>query len=306
MTLMFSTMSPQPLPAFCQTLAAAPDLRGALGVLYAEMAANDPGLELAFFPYDARKGLLTARLVAGPSGITTTGIELSPDHLPAKLKKDVLGGAKLVDFGDLSNDFMKFLSFGTPTGGGYLLLHGVRFDGELYALLAVIEPKRRFGGRATDRMLPLIALFMNAASKFAERDARAEAVRALEEVSESLHARYTAIVNDLEIQLADARLAAEGKGGGDTRRVLQLEQAAREAAAQAQTASERLSAVEQQVSAAVAQLEKAHLDMSNQTLQLRAQGKVLYRIERLLEHRDKAEDPRKLLDEVVAAVSARE
>lgn len=299
-------MSPQPLPVFCQTLAAAPDLRDALAVLYAEMAGNDPGLELALFAYDPRRALLTSRLVAGPTGITTIPMELSPDHLPAKLKKDVLAGAKLVDFGDLSSDFMKFLSFGTPPpSGAYLLLHGLRFDGELYALIAVIEPKRRFGGRVTDRMLPLIALFMNAAAKFAERDARNEAVRALEEVSESLHAKYSKAIEELEAQLSDARRAAQGKGGGDSARVAQLEGAARDAAAQAQTAGERLSAVEQQVSAAVAQLEKAHLDMSNQTLQLRTQAKVLYRIERLLEHRDKAEDPRKLLDEVVAAVAAR-
>lgn len=299
-------MSPQPLPVFCQTLATAVDLRGALAVLYAELAANDPGLELALFTYDARKGLLTSRMIAGPSGITTVPIELSPDHLPAKLKKDVLGGTKLVDFGDLSNDFMKFLSFGSPSNAGYLLLHGVRFDGELYALIAAIEPRRRFGGRATERMLPLITLFINTAAKFAERDARGEAVRALEEVSEKVHAKYGSIIADLEAQLADARKAADGKGAGDSHRVAQLETAAREAAAQAQTASERLTAVEQQVSAAVAQLEKAHLDMSTQTQQLRAQAKILYRIERLLEHRDKAEDPRKLLDEVVAAVSARE
>ena len=299
-------MSPQPLPVFCQTLAAAPDLRGALSALYAELAANDPGLELALFTYDARKGLLTSRMVPGPTGITTAPLELSPDHLPAKLKKDVLGGAKLVDFGDLSADFMKFLSFGSPASSGYLLLHGMRFDGELYALIAAIEPRRRFGGRATDRMLPLLSLFMNTAAKFAERDARNEAVRALEEVSETVHAKYSALIADLEVQLADARNAAEGKGMGESHRVMQLETAAREAAAQAQTASERLSAVEQQVSAAVAQLEKAHLDMSTQTQQLRAQAKILYRIERLLEHRDKAEDPRKLLDEVVAAVSARE
>lgn len=299
-------MSPQPLPAFCQTLSAAPDLRGALSVLYAEMVSNDPGLELALFLHDPRKGLLTSRLVAGPSGVTTAPLELSPDHLPAKLKRDVLAGAKLVDFGDLSSDFMKFLSFGTPSAGGYLLLHGVRFDGELYALLAVVEPRRRFGGRATDRMLPLVALFMTAAARFAERDARSEAVRALEEISEKLHARYTAQIADLETQLADARAAAEGRGRGDTHRVAQLERAAREAAAQALTASERLSAVEHQVSAAVAQLEKAHLDMSTQAQQLRAQAKILYRIERLLEHRDKAEDPRKLLDEVVAAVAARD
>jgi hypothetical protein len=299
-------MSPQPLPVFCQTLSAAPDLRGALSVLYAEMAANDPGLELALFLHDPRKGLLTSRMVAGSSGVSTAPLELSPDHLPAKLKRDVLAGAKLVDFGDLSSDFMKFLSFGTPSSGGYLLLHGVRFDGELYALLAVVEPRRRFGGRATDRMLPLVALFMTAAARFAERDARSEAVRALEEISEKLHARYTAQIADLESQLADARAAAEGRGRGDTHRVAQLERAAREAAAQALTASERLSAVEHQVSAAVAQLEKAHLDMSTQAQQLRAQAKILYRIERLLEHRDKAEDPRKLLDEVVAAVAARD
>lgn len=299
-------MSPQPLPAFCQSLAATPDLRAALAVLYGEMAANDPGLELALFTYDPRKALLTSRLVAGPSGITTTPLELSPDHLPAKLKRDVLGGGKLVDFGELSSDFMKFLSFGTQAAGAYLLLYGLQFDGELYALLGVIEPRRRFGGRATDRMLPLIALFVNTAARFAERDARSEAVRALEEVSDVVHAKYTQIIGDLEVQLADARNMAEGKGSGDSHRVAQLERAARDAAAQAQTASERLTAVEQQVSAAVAQLEKAHLDMSNQTQQLRAQAKVLYRIERLLEHRDKAEDPRKLLDEVVAAVSARE
>ncbi|HUR91587.1 MAG TPA: hypothetical protein VMY38_02825 [Gemmatimonadaceae bacterium] len=299
-------MATQSLPAFCQALAAAPDLRGALGALYAELVANDPGLELALFTYDARKGLLTSRLVAGPAGVTTTPLELSPDHLPAKLKRDVLGGAKLVDFGDLSNDFMKFLSFGSLTTGAFLLLHGLRFDGELHALIAIIEPKRRFGGRATDRMVPLISLFMNAAVRFAEREAREEAVRALEEISEKLHMQYSRTIADLEVQLEDARNAAEGKGRGDSHRVAQLEQAAREAAAQAQTASERLTAVEQQVSAAVSQLEKAHVDMSTQAQQLRTQAKILYRIERLLEHRDKAEDPRKLLDEVVAAVSARE
>lgn len=287
-------------------MAAAPDLRGALAALYAELAANDPGLELALFTYDPRKGLLTSRLVASPAGVATTTLELSPDHLPAKLKRDVLGGAKLVDFGDLSNDFMKFLSFGSPTGGAFLLLHGLRFDGELHALIAVIEPKRRFGGRATDRMVPLISLFMNTAARFAERDAREEAVRALEEISEKLHAQYGRTIADLEVHLADARNAADGTGSGDSQRVLQLEQAARHAAAQAQTASERLTAVEHQVSAAVSQLEKAHLEMSTQAQQLRIQAKVLHRIERLLEHRDKAADPRKLLDEVVAAVSARE
>ncbi len=299
-------MSPQPLPVFCQTLAAAPDLRGALGILYSELAANEPGLELALFTYDARKGMLTSRIVAAPGGATAAPIELSPDHLPAKLKRDVLGGAKLVDFGDQSNDFMKFLSFGTPANGGYLLLHGLRFDGELYGLICVIEPRRRFGGRATDRMLPLVSLFSNSVAKFAEQDARMEAVHALEEISEKLHAQYKKTIGELEMQLADARSAADGKGAGDSARVQQLERAAREAAGRAQTASERLAAVEHQVSAAVAQLEKAHLDMSTQTQQLRTQAKILYRVERLLEHRDKAEDPRKLLDEVVAAVAARE
>lgn len=299
-------MSPQPLPAFCQTLSAAPDLEGALRVLYAELSTNDPGLELALFMYDARKGLLVSRLVVSSAGVTPAPMELSPDHLPAKLKRDVLGGTKLVDFGDLSNDFMKFLSFGSPSSGGYLLAQGLRFDGELYALMGIIEPRRRFGGRATDRMLPLITLFMNAAARFAERDARSEAVRALEEISENLHTRYTTTIAELEGQLAEARAMADGKGYGDSSRVTQLERAAREAASKAQTASERLTAVEQQVSAAVAQLEKAHLDMSNQTQQLRTQAKILHRIERLLEHRDKAEDPRKLLDEVVAAVALRE
>ncbi|MGI9139786.1 MAG: hypothetical protein ACR2GJ_01610 [Gemmatimonadaceae bacterium] len=298
-------MSSQSLPAFCQTLAAAPDLSGALAALFVEMVATDPGLELALFTYDARRGLLTSRVVPGPGEVATFPMEISPDHLPAKLKRDVLAGTRLVDFGDQSSDFMKFLSFGNPASNGYLLLHGLRFDGELYALIAIVEPRRRFGGRITERMLPLLALFMNAAAKFAERDARAEAVRALEEVSEKVHTKYGILVAELEAQLADARAAVEGKGGGDSRRVAQLERAARDAAAQARTASERLTAVEQQVSAAVGQLEKAHVDINTQTQQLRTQAKLLYRIERLLENRDKAEDPRKLLDEVVAAVTAR-
>lgn len=298
-------MSSQPLPVFCQALAAAPDLSGALAALYAEMVAADPGLELALFTYDARRALLTSRVVPSTGEVGTVPMEISPDHLPAKLKRDVLAGSKLVDFGDQSSDFMKFLSFGNPASNGYLLLHGLRFDGGLHALIAIVEPRRRFGGRFTDRILPLLTLFMNTAAKFAERDARSEAVRALEEFSEKVHAKYGVLIAELEAQLADARSAAEGKGGGDSRRVAQLERAARDAAAQARTASERLTAVEQQVSAAVAQLEKAHVDMSTQTQQLRTQAKVLYRIERLLEHRDKAEDPRKLLDEVVAAVTAR-
>jgi hypothetical protein len=146
-------------------------------------------------------------------------------------------------------------------------------------------------------------LFALAVSQSAQRDARREAERAVEELLARVHEEYGRTLGVLRQQLSDMRRQLEPTGANQ--RVAELERAARAAADESREALARLTAVEQQVSAAVSQLEKAHLDLSRQSDALRSQGNLLYRIEQILTESAAHEDPRKVLEEVLEAVSAR-
>jgi hypothetical protein len=152
-----------------------------------------------------------------------------------------------------------------------------------------------------------VDLFALAFARLAERRAREEAVRTLEELTRALNDEHSRAVQDLQRKLAEAQAALNGKGAGDSIRVSQLKRAIEVAAVEARSTAERLSAVEEQVRVAVTKLEKAHVQLHAQGEALQTQSNIIYRVEQAL--RDATAgggDSRKILEEVLQIVTSRE
>jgi hypothetical protein len=186
-----------------------------------------------------------------------------------------------------------------PTDAVDLAVRGVRFDGELSAVLALLEPRRVFGTPLTERVGALAALFEVAHARFAEREARAEAARTLEDVTQRVHGEYVAKLADMQQQLHLARGAAEAAQAG---RVVRQEREAAKSAEETRRAAARLRALEQQVTAAVGQLEQAHLELHRRSEALRQRTRTIYLLDRVLEQASHRDDPRRLAEGLLALV----
>jgi putative methionine-R-sulfoxide reductase with GAF domain len=173
------------------------------------------------------------------------------------------------------------------------LLRGIRHERQLLAIVAVVEPKRVFGTRVTERLGPLTALFELAVARFAEREARAEAVRTLEEVTQRVHQDYLQRLANLEAQLArqtsefeaesaSSRLARERD---EAKRIEELRRNARQ-----------LTVLEQQLTASIGQLEQAHVELHRRSEALRQRTRTLYLLDRVLTLAASTAAPRPLID----------
>ena len=84
-------MAPRTLASLAHSLAVAPDLGGAIGVLGESLAELDRGAYLAFFRYDGRRELLTDRLSPTSAGSARpTKLEVAFDQLPMPVPPDRL------------------------------------------------------------------------------------------------------------------------------------------------------------------------------------------------------------------------
>ena len=99
-------------------------------------------------------------------------------------------------------------------------VRGIPLDGHLEAVIALYEPRRIFGTRVVERFGPYVALFELAFARFSEREARQEAVRTLEDVTQRVHGEYVKRLSELDQELAQVRgAAARGEGlapGGES------------------------------------------------------------------------------------------
>jgi hypothetical protein len=193
------------------------------------------------------------------------------------------------------------LGWHAPTDEAMLALRGLRVDGQLAAVLGLHETRKFFGARTTERFAPAVALFDLAFARFADREAREEAVRTLEDVTQRVHGEYVRKLAELETQLASAR----GPAGRPVTAAVNAVKAERETASAAEEmrrASSRTHMLEQQIAAAVAQLEQAHVELHRRHEQLRQQTRTLYLIDRVLTLDTAAEDPRVLVDGMLRLV----
>ncbi len=298
-------MPPRTLGSLAHALAAAPDLDAALVALGEGLADIDRSANLALLRYDGRREMLVDRLTPSGGTVRRTPLETTFDHLPTPMRHVVLAGSQFVDLGDRSAEYARLFGMPPIADGGLLVLRGVKFDGYLAAIVVVYEPRKIFGTRSSERFAPAVALFELGLARFLEREARDEAVRTLEDVTQRVHGEYVKKLAVLEDKLVSARRAAETPAGGvgaDPARIVALEREAARTTEDARRALRRADAVEQQVAAAVGRLEQAHVELHRRSESLRQKTRTLYLLDRLLTLDNRATDPRKLVDGLLSLV----
>jgi hypothetical protein len=299
-------MAPRTLAGLSTVLAAAGNVAEALSALSQDVAEHDRNGSVVLFIYDARRDLLAERLMPAHEGLRTAQLEIALDHLPTAIRRTISAGRQWADLGTESGDYQKLLGVGASPEAGVLLLRGLLVDGELSAVLALSEPKTRFGHRLSEKVAPAVDLFALAFARLAERRAREEAVRTLEELTRALNDEHARAVGELQRKLSEAQAALNGKGTGDSIRVTQLKRAIEVAAVEARATAQRLSAVEEQVRVAVTKLEKAHVQLHSQGEALQTQSDIIYRVEQALREAMSGQDSRHVIEEVLQIVTSRE
>ncbi|HCU12241.1 MAG TPA: hypothetical protein DGB72_08965 [Gemmatimonadetes bacterium] len=299
-------MAPRTLAALSTALSSVGNVAEALNALAQDVLEHERNGHVALFIYDAKRELLSERLVPAHEGLRTAQIEVALDHLPTAIRRALAAGKQFADLASESGDYQKLLGVGANPEAGVLLLRGLLVDGELTGVLALSEPKTRFGHRLSEKVAPAVDLFALAFARLAERRAREEAVRALEDLTRSLNEEHARAVGELQRKLSEAHAALNGKGTGDTIRVTQLKRAIEVASVEARATAQRLSAVEEQVRVAVTKLEKAHVQLHAQGEALQTQSNIIYRVEQTLKEAMAGQDSRKVIEEVLQIVASRE
>lgn len=297
-------MAPRTLATLATVLSTARDADAALTLLQHEVADMERSAQLALFICDSRRQLITERL--NPVGDTVTRIPLnvSIDQLPAPIRRALNSGSTVADFGPESEDYMKLLGLNPQQQGGILSVRGLTLDGELAGFIALYEPRRRFGPRIVERISPALDLFALAFERIAEHEARFEAVRTLEELTRNIHSEYNRAVRQLKAELDDTKSSSASPTERDAARIAELERLLSASNDEIQRRAERLHAVEDQVSQAVARLQQAHVELHNQTELARLRADVIYQIERMVTDANGA-DPAATLERIRAALASK-
>ena len=292
-------MPPRTLATLAHALSVAPDLDGALLALGDALSEVDRFAKIALVRFDARRAMLVDRLMPMGDTVSCDRLETTFDHLPTRERIAVAAGGTFVDFGDQSDEFAALFSFQRFSDVGWLSLRGLRFDGQLSAVIVLYETRKFFGARSSERIAPSVALFELAFVRFFEREARAEAVRTLEDVTQRVHSEYERKLGALEEKLVKVSGAHPI---ADPERLLTLEREAAKALEDARRAARRADAVEVQVTAAVDQLEKAHIELHRRSETLRQKTRTLYLIDRVLTLDATTDDPREMVNGLLTLV----
>jgi len=301
-------MPPRTLASLAHALSAAPDLDATLVALGEALTDVDRSAQLALVSFDARKGLMWERITPIGGKVDRLVLATSIEHLPSRERGIVSAGTRAVDFGAQSDDVARLLALQPQSEGGWLTLQGLRFEGHLSAIVALFEPKRFFGTRTAERFAPAIALFELAYAGILEREARREAVDALEGLTQRLHGEYERKLAELEQQLLkvsaerEAASAAASTAAAESSTVMGLERELARAREDARRAAKRTHVIEEQVTVAVEQLEKLHIELHRRSETLRQKTRTLYLIERVLGLDATTDDPRALADGLLALV----
>jgi hypothetical protein len=168
----------------------------------------------------------------------------------------------------------------------------------LAAVVALYESKKIFGTRASERFAPFVALFELGFARFAEREARDEAVRHVEDVTHRVHGEYVKKLAALERRLAKQAPSSEQTAS----RLIELEAEIARANEETRLAGKRAEELEQQVAGATPKFEQMQGELHRRSELLRQKTRTLYLIDKVLTLDNMATDPRKLIDGLLALV----
>jgi len=289
------------LPSLAHALSVAPDLNASLIAMGEALMDGDRSAVLALLRYDGRKEMLRERLTPSGGHVESATVDTTFDHLPPNVRVLIAGGGQFVDLGERSVEYARLFGLTPFADGGLLSLRGLTTDGQLAAVLALYEQRKMFGTRTSERFASSAALFDLAYARFADREARDEAVNTLEAVTQKVHGDYLTQLGELQTELTRTQEMATSGDHVATDRV-QLEQELRTAEENARRANHRANATEQQLMAAVGQLEQAHVELHRRHEALRQKTRTLYLLERALALDNTTGDPAPLVDGLLAMV----
>ena len=296
-------MPPRTLASLAHSLSAATDLDASFLALAEALAELDPDARAALLRLDGRTGLLRSCAQIDRGRVSHEPLETSIDQLPKRVTPSVAAGGVFAELGDESPEFTRMLGLPMITGGAHLALRGLRIDGQLAALIALLEPKRRYGTRAVEPFGPMVSLFELAFLRFAEREARSEAVQTLEDVTQRVHGEYVARLAVLEHELLALRSAPRDEASLVAAAALAREREDLRVAEEGRRSARRLAALEHQLTAAVGQLESAHVELHRRSDSLRQRTRTTYLIERVLALAAGSEPPRRLAEGLLALLA---
>src|ERR1700704_2306027 len=124
-------MAPRTLAALSTVLASAGNVSEALNALSQDIAEHDRNGNVVLFIYDAKRDLLSERLMPAHEGMRTAQIEVALDPLPTAVRRTPLSGRHFADVAGESGDYQKLLGVGANPEAGVLLLRGLLVDAEL-------------------------------------------------------------------------------------------------------------------------------------------------------------------------------
>jgi hypothetical protein len=293
-------MPPRTLASLAHALTVAADVQAALGALGEALAEIDRTAQLALVRYDPKRNMLRERLVPREGGVHAAALDTTIDHLPNRERVAVVSGGQFVEFSDSIDEFARLFGLAGFDEQGWLSARGIRFEGQLSAILVLYETRKIFGARTSERFGPSAALFDLALVRFLEHDARTEAVETLEGVTQRVHGEYERRLAELEAGLTQTK--GSGSTAESSGRVVGLELELARAQDAARQAGRRADAVEATVTSAVEQLEKAHIELARRNELLRQKTRTLYLIDRVLTLDASTEDPRQLVDGLLSLV----
>ena len=294
-------MPPHTLGSLAHALSAATDLDAAFVALAEGLAETDRGASVALFRLDAKRSMLRERALVVEGAIERVALEASLDQFPKTVGRTIADGGLFADLAEESPGFARMLAMPRVSDGGWLSVIGLRVDGQLAGLIALLEPKRVFGTRVSERFAPMVALFEMAFLRFAEREARLEAVQTLEDVTQKVHGDYLARLAATEEQLRQARSTPKPD---ETQAAVLLSRERDDArvAEDTRRATRKLVVLEQQLTASVGALEQAHIELHRRSEALRQRTRTLYLLDRVLTLAAAREEPRRLADGLLALV----
>ncbi len=295
-------MPPRSLASLAYALSATSDLDGALIALGECLAELDRGASVALLQYDARRDMLRDRLTPVGAQVVRTSMETTFDHLPEAARVKILAGGPFVDVSDRSADYARLCGFTAALDGGILAVRGLKVEGLLGAVLALYEPRKIFGTRTTERLAPAVALFDLAYVRLAERDAREEAVRTLEDVTQRVHGEYVRKLTALEAELREVRNTPRNISALNPAEAIAIQADAARSGEEARRSLRRAELADQQLTSAVGQLEQAHVELHRRSEALRQRTRTLYLLDRALSLDAETADARKLVDGLLALV----
>jgi len=294
-------MTVRTIPSLAQALGAATDLDAALVALAGALAESDRDVSIALLRFDPRQGLLRERMSVREGRVDRLPLETSLEQLPLSTLRAVQDGGTFADVAEEPPAYARLLKLAWTDDGGSLALRGIKVDGQLVAVLSLVEPKRVFGTRAVERLAPLAALFELALARFHDREAREEATRTLEEVTQRVHGEYLTRLADLEREVASVREATSAPGPDPAEALAREREEARRAEDSRRTLR-KLAALEHQLTASVGQLEQAHIELHRRSEALRQRTRTLYLLDRVMTLAAETHDALRLAEGLLALV----